>query len=310
MRLFGFGGSAEDAAARERREASVTSLERGGLPLNAVDRLREQSGKQNTPEHLFTSNLSVGEALLTRAAGYVPLGQVMGSTVYHIGWQWTPSYSGMSGELETLTQAFYAARHRALGRLQQEAALLGATGVVGVRLERTTCEWGASLLEFAAMGTAIRENDLDPAAGKDAKPFLSDLSGDQFWLLRQGGYRPIGIAIGNTSFYQVAGWNTQQITQGGFLGGSWQNVEITEFTQSLYDARSIAMGRMEADARAVDAEGIVGVTVDIEAKPHEIGSDNSKRIVMLYHITGIGTAIAPCRPALRVDDVKIVVPLR
>src|SRR2546423_1402597 len=143
MRIFGLnlGGDGESPEAKQRREDSEQSLQMGGLPLNAIDRLREQASRQGTPGHIFTSDLSVNELALVRQAGYEPLVQVMGSSVYHVGWQYMPTgywsnWGGASSEMTVLTQAFYNARHLALGRLQQEAALLGATGVVGVRLHR------------------------------------------------------------------------------------------------------------------------------------------------------------------------------
>ena len=64
MRLFGSNvgdGGGESDEARKRREASVRSLKKGGLPLNAVDRLQEQAKRQGTPGQVFTSNLSVNE---------------------------------------------------------------------------------------------------------------------------------------------------------------------------------------------------------------------------------------------------------
>ena len=39
------------------------------------------------------------------------------------------------------------------------------------------------------------------------------------------------------------------------------NTEMLNFTQAMYDAREIAMERMQAEAKSVGAEGIVGVTV-------------------------------------------------
>lgn len=292
MKLFGFGGGGENEEARQRRERSRQSLEAGGLPLNAVDRLQEQAARQGTPGHFFTSDLSSNEIALTREAGFDALGQVMGSSVYHTGWQWMPAWSGSSSELSTLTQAFYHARHLALGRLQMEAAALRATGVIGVRLERHSYEWGTGLLEFAAIGTAIREADLPPGSA-DANPFLSDLSGQEFWQLRRGGYRPVGIAVGNCSYYQVPTWSTRNTMRGGWLGGGWANQELTDYTQALYNARSLAMERMEDEARSVGAEGIVGADVEIEAIPREVGDDKNRRIDMLYHFTAIGTAIVP-----------------
>ncbi|HLJ57108.1 MAG TPA: heavy metal-binding domain-containing protein [Chthonomonadaceae bacterium] len=298
MRLFGLniGGEGESEEARLRREASERSLQQGGLPLNAVDRLREQAAKQGTPEHFFTSDLSVNELLLIGQAGYEPLGQVMGSSMYHVGWQYMPTgyynWSSGSGELTVLTEAFYNARHLALNRLQQEAALIHATGVVGVRLEHKEYSWGAGMLEFQAIGTAIRERDLPPDHG--APPFLSDLSGEEFWMLRQAGFRPVGIAVGNCTYYCVPNWTTRSATTGGLFGNAWVNQELRDFTQSVYSARALAMGRMEHEARTVNAVGIVGADVEVDAQPREVEiSENNRRIDMIYHFTAIGTAIAP-----------------
>jgi uncharacterized protein YbjQ (UPF0145 family) len=314
MRLFNLFGSDpdEDAkreAARERQEASQRSLKNGGLPLNAVDRLREQAARQGTPGHIFTSDLSVNELSLVGHAGYEPLGQIMGSSIYHVGMQWrTQNWrnsvrqgQGVAYELDVLTQAFYNARHLALGRLQQEAALLGATGVVGVRLERKEYEWGAGLLEFAAIGTAIREAGSTRHTAS-AAPFICNLSGQDFWLLRQGGYRPAGLALGNCTYYQIPRWTTSNITNGGiFSMGSWQNMELPDYTQALYDARELAMTRMTAEARAVNAEGIVGADVDIDVETHHVEAPNQNganrtRLDMIYHFTAVGTAIVSCEP--------------
>ena len=111
MRWFGGGREdrVESEARRRRQEASRESLIGGGLPLNAIDRLREQASRQGTPQHLFTGDLCVNELGLIENAGYEPLGQVMGSSIYHVGWQWMPTRSWASGELEVLTRAFYSA---------------------------------------------------------------------------------------------------------------------------------------------------------------------------------------------------------
>jgi uncharacterized protein YbjQ (UPF0145 family) len=308
MRLFGWGGgNQEDEATRQRREESLRNLEQGGLPLDAIDRLREQAARQGTPGHLFTGDLSVNELALVRQAGYEPLGQVMGSSVYHVGWQWLPTWSGASGELDVLTEAFYRARHLALGRLQQEAALLGATGVVGVRLERKQYEWGLGLLEFAAVGTAIREKDVAPSS--DAKPFLSDLSGDEFWMMRQTGYRPVGIAVGNCTYYQVPTINTQYATSGSMFG-SWFNQELRDYTRALYSARSLAMERMENEGRAASAIGIVGADIEVEVEPRHVDNNGNERIDMIYHFTAVGTAIAPYAGRWPIFSTLNIIPLK
>jgi uncharacterized protein YbjQ (UPF0145 family) len=301
-------GSPRDAETAQRdearREQTIQNLQRGGLPVNAMDRLREARARQGTAEHFFTSNLSANELALTREMGFAPLGQVMGSCVYHVGYQWNRANwsnaslwgGGSSYELKTLTEAYQHARVLTFGRLAQEANLLGATGVLGVRLTRKQHEWGSGLLEFAAFGTAIREHDRPAPPEGSHGMFLSDLSGQDFWALRQGGFRPVGIAAGNCTFYQVPTWQTQAATGGGgfFFGTSWQNQELQDYTQALYQARELGMGRLTREALALGGVGLVGVDMDVVAEPVEVDTGNdSHRTDMMYHFNAMGTVIVP-----------------
>jgi uncharacterized protein YbjQ (UPF0145 family) len=80
----------------------------------------------------FTSDLSVNEFLLVREAGFEPVSMVLGCSMHHIGIQvgrW-----GQSMELDVLTGAMYQGRQAAMQRLVEEAAAVGADGVVGLRL--------------------------------------------------------------------------------------------------------------------------------------------------------------------------------
>src|SRR5579859_1415103 len=133
------------------------------LPPDAQERLDELRGGGGR-KRLFTSDLSVSELALVHDAGFEPLGLVIGSSIYHIGWQpmWS-SYRGYgygavreSGELQVLTQAKYEARELAMSRMEAEADALGADGVIGVRLTVGKYDWGADLAEFMAIGTAVR----------------------------------------------------------------------------------------------------------------------------------------------------------
>jgi uncharacterized protein YbjQ (UPF0145 family) len=278
MRLFkGRDRSRESEKARQRRQASQHSIEEGGLPLNAIDRLQEQAARQGTSSHFFTSNLSVNELLLVRQAGFEPLGQVMGSSVHFLT---GPFSSGISGELTFLTQAYHEGQGLALGRLQQEVELLGATGVVGVRLQRKKYRWGEGLMEFTAIGTAVRETHPARPASKTTAPFLSALSGQELWTLKQAGYRPLGLVIGECVYYKVG-----SIANAFNYGTNW---ERPDYTQALYNARALAMGRMEAEARALGAQGVVGVTMDIF---QHRGEDSANATDMFCHFLVIGTAV-------------------
>ncbi len=226
-----------------------------GVPADAVARLEQNSA--TSPGAVFTSDLSVNEFLLVREAGFRPVGLVMGSSIYHIGAQ--TSNWGQNMELTVLSQAMYHARELAMTRMGAEAFALGADGIVGVRLHVQPQEWGAGISEFIAIGTAVvaEAEDRNAVQWKDnrGRPFSSDLSGQDFWTLLQSGYAPSGLVMG-TCVYHVAHRKFGQM-----LSNMGQNVEIPQFTQALYDARELAMGRMQAEAHALGAEGIVGVNL-------------------------------------------------
>jgi uncharacterized protein YbjQ (UPF0145 family) len=267
-------------------EASQQALEAGGLPLKAQKRLREE---MEAGHALFTSDLSVKELLLTREQGYQPLSQVMGSSIYQVGWQYTRQYSWntQSLEMETLSQAHQHAASLALSRLEQEARLVGAHGVVGVRFTRRSYEWGSNLLEYTAIGTAIKLSN-SPLPGR---PFLSDLSGQEFWTLLQAGYYPAGVVSGYCSYYVSLGSNLTQQIQGWWTSGS--NQEIRPFTQGLYTARHLAMNRVTDMARKQGAMGIVGMHIENDRQVREYETENPSRKYMdLYvHFAVLGTSI-------------------
>ena len=265
-----------------------------GVPADAVARLEQNSA--TSPGAVFTSDLSVNEFLLVREAGFRPVGLVLGSSIYHIGMQASNWRQNM--ELTVLSQAMYHARELAMTRMDAEASALGADGVVGVRLHVRPQEWGAGISEFIAIGTAVVAESEERTAvqWKDnrGRPFSSDLSGQDFWTLLQSGYAPLGLVMG-TCVYHVAHRKFGQM-----LGNIGQNVEIPQFTQALYDARELAMGRMQTEAHELGAEGIVGV--ELVEHNHVWGQH-----AMEFY--AVGTAVRPLRTDHVVAQPQMVIGL-
>jgi uncharacterized protein YbjQ (UPF0145 family) len=225
------------------------------IPESAKRRLAEMRGVDQAAPRLFTSDLSVNEFLMVEQAGFEPVGFVMGSSFFHIGIQWT-IMPFQNYELDVLTAALYHAREYALKRMEEEAHLIDADGVVGVRLELGQQAWAAGMVEFTALGTAIRARDRSRDYRKaNGRPFTSDLSGQDFWTLLQTGCRPLELTLGNC-VYHVARRGFRQA-----LGQWGKNVEMPNYTQAIYTARELALERMQADAERVHAHGIVGVNV-------------------------------------------------
>jgi uncharacterized protein YbjQ (UPF0145 family) len=235
-----------------------------------LERLKASGGR------FFTSDLSVNEFLLVKQAGFDPLGLVVGSSIYHIGFQ-----AGMwnrNQELDVLTQAMYHARDLAMTRMEEEADQLGADGVVAVRLDVRRYEWGSDLAEFIAIGTAVRHREGVLHRAPNGRPFTSDLTGQDFWTLLSAGYRPVGLVMG-TCVYHVAHQGL-----GRWFRQIGRNTEMPNFTQALYDARELAMERMQSEAEKLEAEGIVAV--QLNEGNHGWGSH-----VIEYF--AVGTAIVP-----------------
>ncbi len=246
------------------------------LPPSALERLQglRETGRKGG---IFTSDLSVNEFLMVREAGFEPLGLVLGSCIYHVGIQYGSWKQNQ--ELNVISQAMYQARELAMSRMEQEALLLKADGVVGVRLEVKRLEWDTNILEFMAIGTAIAHSAGHPGfKGPKGMPFTSDLSGQDFWMLLRAGHRPLAMVMGSC-VYHVAHQGVLRA-----LGNVGRNVEITQFTQAMYDARELAMERMQHEAAEAGADGVVGVQL------HE-GSHNWQPHVIEFF--AVGTAVKP-----------------
>ncbi|TMD37443.1 MAG: heavy metal-binding domain-containing protein [Chloroflexi bacterium] len=155
-------------------------------------------------------------------------------------------------------------------------------------------EWGQNLLEYTAIGTAIRlENTPLPS-----RPFLSDLSGQEFWTLLQAGYYPDGVVTGFCSYYVSLGSQaTRQLNS--WFGGGWTNQEIVPFSQGLYTARSLAMDRLLNMARRLNAIGVVGMHIHSNRRLIEQESNETKYMDFSVQFSAVGTAIN----ALRKDHV-------
>ena len=223
-------------------------------PDAASGRLAATAGA--SPNGVFTSDLSVSEYVLLDEAGFEPLGFVVGSSIYHIGLQ--VARWGQNQELGNLTQAMYSARELAMGRMQAEAERLNADGVVGVNLRLQSYVWGQDVLEFVATGTAVRALKGEGAhRAPNGRPFSSDLSAQDFYRVLASGSVPVAFVLG-TCVYHIAHQSAMQsLRQAG------TNQEMVIFTQGIYEARELALSRMQAEATTSGATGIVGVSVEV-----------------------------------------------
>lgn len=265
---------------------SRQSLMAGGLPGQAERRLQAIIADKRSP---FSANLSVNEFLTSKASGYVPIAQVSGTSVFHLGWQMLPYFS--SGELNVITEAQSSLRTLAVSRIQQEARLLGAEGIIGVKKHESEHDWGSGLLQFTLVGTAITVLGKAP----NPNPFVSTLTGQEFWALRSSGFYPVGYGYGNSVFYQTATAMTrsamgeEQLTEDGLTNTQWFNQELTDFSEAIDMARTLAESRLQTDLTKLSAGGVIDVTFDRKISFHErktIGRAGGTDMSVSIELTG------------------------
>ena len=246
------------------------------LPSHARERLKGLRSSAHS-SGVFTSDFSVNEFLLVRKSGFEPIGLCVGTCGYHVGIQY--GSWNRNQELDVLSKAMYHARELAMTRMRAEATAMGADGIVGVKLTIKQLEWDQQLLEFIAIGTGVVHGDGHKGfRAHDGGPFTSDLSGQDFWSLLHAGYRPVEMVMGSCVFHVA---HRGMLSSLGTVG---RNVELENFTSAMYGAREIAIERMQLEASAAKAEGVVGVDI-------REGSHGWKTHVIEFF--AIGTAVLP-----------------
>ncbi len=284
---------------------SLARVERGGIPLGAERRLR-QLGEQGGA---FTSDLSVADFALCHQLGLKPVSQVMGSSIYQVGYQNTPWPSSMGGgymfEMQALSQGWNEVRERALHRLALEAGHVGADAVIGVDLQTGAHDWAENSIEYVVIGTAVRHSKGTASGGNG--PVLTELSVADYAKLLSAGVEPLGIVAWSSVFFVGASYETQSM--GGLSGRMLysQNQELPEFTQGIYSAREIAVGRVTEQAARLGASGVIGVRIAHGIRQVSLGGGAYARsgLMVTFHV--IGTAIredratTPSAPKTTID---------
>ena len=300
------------------------------LPQSVVERLKVE--RERIENGAFSSALNVGEMLLMRQSGYRVLGQVMGACVWKLagqrasfGWGANDYPSkGLRVELDVTSQSIARARDVAAERLSEEARLLGAHGVVGVRVHwsktevpkaqsfklqnyPSSYEWKIVLTGTAVIGPAVSSSHVAPV---DA-PFTSHLSGEETWKLERAGYAPRALVTGNCVLLQIVSNFMRQRLLAARFQGKAGNFEVTQYTNALYAARKTALERLERAAHNCGAHSVIGVQIETQtyADIAELGwAGEVAKPYQIFSLSAIGTAVCAL-PRAASNSIQTVVPL-
>lgn len=281
-----------------RQSADMNDLARGGIPSSA----RERLGALKASAGAFTSDLAPDEIGLLRSKGFQSRGLVTGSAMYHVGTAYASS-SG-DGEVRVLSDAYNTATRLAVSRMSEELRVLGAHGAVGVRLTMVRHEWADKTVEVQLIGTAV-----DGPGSPPTQPWLSDLSGQEWWALQRAGYDAVGLVYGHCTWFVLTTWQDEQI------GRMYSNLELQHHSQGLSRARHIAMNLLTDGARAVGASGVTGMHIARHIEEVRLSGPGENPVYEYEHhnvtLSIVGTAIALRRDAPRtVTATRSVLSLR
>ena len=244
---------------RERYDLNVTVDGWDGRGLPPVARARVERAAAGG---VRTSLLSADGLAGLEVAGFDTVGEVLGTTVMQIGWTgwggcgWTPGFGGsyLGGPTavsqpsrwagyEPYAKAIRRGRDTALSRMRQEAAALGADGVVGVRFTEQRLD--GQKHEYMALGTAVRSR----GSQRPAKPFTTDLAAQDVAKLLAAGWVPAGLIYGLAVAVRHDDWRTRSSL--AYFAG---NAEVSGYTELITHVRAQARRDFAAQVATLGAD--------------------------------------------------------
>ncbi|MFG2453044.1 hypothetical protein ACGFSG_27075 [Streptomyces sp. NPDC048512] len=246
------------------------------------------------PDGTWNSGLSAEEFAAVKGAGFDPVGQVLGTAVFTIGytgvWGCPGSWSATDGasvpsspwssSFAPLVRTMYAARGLALSRAVAECGALAGDGIVAVELR--VAEFPAGGLEFTVRGTAVRAR----SRIRPRRPFTSHLSGQDFARLVRGGWIPAGLVFGIALATRHDDWRTSR--RAVWTAG---NQEVDGYTRLIGHVRHEARTRLALEAAKQGGDGVVVNGMELDVRERECTTYGNTRDLDAEAVI-VGTSVA------------------
>ncbi|MEZ0369460.1 MAG: heavy metal-binding domain-containing protein, partial [Candidatus Sericytochromatia bacterium] len=172
----------------ERRTNAIVGIQTTILPVTGLQEMLMIGTASHHPglvlpetHPIATSDLTCQEMWNLARMGYGPLKLLLGTSVYSLGFVGgiTSFFkSFVRGEIPELSKLVYEARENSLDLIQREAQHLGADKVVGVKTY--VHQLGGGLIEFLAIGTAVKKMEGLQTASTELPPQTFQVDKDTF----------------------------------------------------------------------------------------------------------------------------------
>lgn len=251
------------------------------IPQSALDRIKNAEGGTG----LFTGDFTPRDLLLLKQAEFAPVGLALGACAFQVGWQFQ---RWGDGQMQVYTEAYDTAVATALARLEQEAHLMGADGVINIITRITGMPGGEhdgspdGMVTVIFFGTAVRSITGAQVKSPVGMPFLTEMDADRFCCLLRSHYIPAGMTFGV---------DVQQciLYSPGLFNRPFEDPSMT---QSMYIARANSQRAAQQRAVSMGATGIMDLKVRLAFHRMETSNENSPNYQIMFGFC-MGTCVTP-----------------
>lgn len=177
------------AHARQYKANAVLGIRTTILPFGGVNEMLMIGTASHNPQLIADTNNDVVTSDMTNIEiwnmariGYAPMKLLLGTSVYSLGLVGgitSAIKAFVRGEINELTRMIYHARENALAIINEEAKVLGADDVVGVKTY--VYQLGNGLIEFLAIGTAVKKINRIKTESEQLPPQAIIIDKDTFY---------------------------------------------------------------------------------------------------------------------------------
>lgn len=199
------------------------------------------------------TGLSGNEMYCLHAKGLTAGDLVIGNSVFSVGFIGSIG-SGLrtlaGGEVTQITSIIHEGRQNSYERMVAEARKHGGVGITGVTSE--LIQHGGNV-EFLSVGSTVHQ----PGVQAEQLQFSTSADGQELYCQMDAGFHPVKFVFGNVAY---------SIGIGGGIMGTLKSLargEIHEFSQVFNKTRHLALERITAEARSVNANAVVGIQTSI-----------------------------------------------
>ncbi len=197
------------------------------------------------------SGLSGNEMYCIAMLGYSPGNIIIGNSVFAMGFVrglGSNIRTMVGGEVSQITNMINEGRKLSLQRFNDEITQGNCSGASGVTSELIMHPGN---IEFLTVGSGMHRND--NAGGS----FTTSADGQELFCQWDAGYQPINFVFGNVAYSIGVGK--------GLMGGLRQLAkgEVKQYSDIFNKTRGLALDRIIDEARAVNANSVVGIRTTI-----------------------------------------------